>query len=86
MVINVARRSNLTAQIAAANYDTLLYLRSPCDGAEVVCNDDAFEFELPDGLWSAFRVEVDPGTYYLFIEGFSGDVGEGSVQIDVEPL
>lgn len=86
VVINVARRANLTAQIAAANYDTLLYLRSPCDGDEVICNDDAFEFDLPDGLWSAFRVEVEPGTYYLFIEGFSGDVGEGSVQIDIEPL
>lgn len=85
IVVSVAVPSTLTAQISDANYDTLLYLRSACDGEELACNDDSFEIDLPDGLWSSIVIDVEPGLYYLFVEGFLGEVGQASVRIDVVP-
>lgn len=85
IVVNVDVPSVLTAFIVEANYDTLLYLRGDCDGAELICNDDWFDVPADEPLWSSLQLPVEPGTYYLFVEGYSGDVGQGAVQIDVEP-
>ena len=84
IVINVAVRSTLRAFIAQADYDTALNLYSPCDGPNLACNDD--DFELPDNLWSSITVAVDPGTYYLMVEGFGDDAGSATVDITVTPL
>ena len=69
--------------------NTLLYLRAPCDGAdaEIDCNDDHFDDPpLPDGLWSRLHLQLDPGTYFLFVEGYNGQTGRATISIDVNPL
>ncbi len=84
IVINVEARSNLRAFIADADYDTALNLFSPCDGPNIACNDD--DFNLPDNLWSSIAVVVEPGTYYLMVEGYSDNTGTATVDITVEAL
>ena len=77
--IIVARPGRLSAEIVAADYDPLIFLRGECDnpGAEIACNDDF------NGLLSRVEANVQPGTYYLFVEGFGGDRGPGTVAISI---
>ncbi|MEZ4437137.1 MAG: hypothetical protein R3F65_32480 [bacterium] len=85
IVLTVVEPSTLTAQISAANFDTMLFIRADCDGEDIECNDDSFDIDLPDGLWSSFIIDVEPGNYYLFVEGYFGEVGQATVRIDIEP-
>ncbi|MCA9540803.1 MAG: hypothetical protein KC620_18010, partial [Myxococcales bacterium] len=89
IAITFAEPVDVIFEIAAADYDTLLYLRAPCDGAdaEIDCNDDHFDDPpLPDGLWSRLHLQLDPGTYFLFVEGYNGQTGRATISIDVNPL
>jgi hypothetical protein len=54
-----------------AEFDSVLYVRRDCvdPGTVVDCNDDA-----GDSNHSALDLQLDPGTYYVFIDGY----GEGS--------
>lgn len=56
--------------------DTVVYLREgTCDGVQVACNDDA------DGLQtSALALELQPGTYQLFVDTEAAV----SVEVDVD--
>ena len=49
-------------------YDTVLHLRRECDdqSTQIACNDDAGE-----GVLSKLEVTLDPGTYYLIVDGYS---------------
>ena len=69
----------MSAEIVNADYDPLISLRAECDDprTELECNDDF------SGLLSRVEARVEPGTYYLFVEGFDGDTGPGTVAISV---
>jgi len=56
----------------STGFDTGLYLRSACGdaGAELACNDDD---EPPGDFGSHVTATLDPGTYYLVVDGFDGD-------------
>jgi len=57
----------------ASGYDTLLHLRSVCDDAssEIACDDDAGE-----RTDAYLDLELDAGTYFLFMDGWSGRRGD----------
>jgi len=69
----------LNLSFRTTGYDTLIYLRSACDDeeSEIDCNDDF------DGLGSRIETELDAGTYYLFVDGYSTGVGAFSLNIDI---
>ena len=45
---------------------------------EIACNDD-----LPDNRHSSVDSVLDPGTYFVFVDGFA-DSSQGSFTMDVE--
>lgn len=71
-------RGRLVAR--ASGFDTVLYLRSGCDGAELACNDDVSE----DDRGSSFDVELEPGTYVLFADAYDADVGALVLELTFE--
>jgi hypothetical protein len=58
--------------LSGSQYDTLLHLRSDCDdpASELACDDDGGE-----GLDSLIELDLQPGTYYLFIDGYGNNTG-----------
>ncbi|MDC0460529.1 T9SS type A sorting domain-containing protein, partial [Crocinitomicaceae bacterium] len=60
-----------------ATWDTYLYLTTaPCGGSIIALNDDAC------GLRSSITASLQPGTYYLAIEGFSA-FSQGAFTVDI---
>ncbi|MFH1436164.1 MAG: MXAN_6577-like cysteine-rich protein [Pseudomonadota bacterium] len=57
-----------------ADWDTVLYVRDACadEDAEVVCDDDGC-----DGLQSTITADLDPGLYYLWVDGWNGSACGG---------
>jgi len=83
VAITLAQASALRATIIDSTHDTLIHLRGVCDDAatEIACNDDF------NGLNSQIDVpRLDAGTYFLFLDGFAGGQGSGTVDIVVTPL
>jgi hypothetical protein len=93
LTVDVTVASRLTARTDAApsanDLDTYVYLRTDCDDptTELGCNDDinpAGDFR------SILSVEVQPGSYYLVIDGSSDDgltpSGDIGVQVDLVEL
>jgi hypothetical protein len=77
----VSSRTNVTfATCGETSWDTILDLRRVCDddseGARVTCNDDGC------GMQSSISATLDPGVYYLWIDGYEED-DCGSFQIQV---
>jgi hypothetical protein len=70
----LAQQTSIDAQ--STGFDTGLYLRSACDdaGAELACNDDD---DPPGELGSRVTATLDPGTYYLVVDGFDGEAVGG---------
>ena len=69
--------------ITAGNYDTVMYLRTTCDDldTELDCNDDS------EGLLSAlFFPRLEAGQYFIIVDGYSGDSGTATVDVQVTPL
>lgn len=61
------------------SWDTVLDLRSVCDdsAASLICNDDAC------GTQSQIEATLEPGIYYLWIDGYSdGACGSFSIAVD----
>lgn len=57
-------------------------MRSDCTDqtSELACNDDA-----GDNRHSMLETELDPGTYYVFMDGFaSGNAGAFTMDVDVQ--
>jgi hypothetical protein len=77
VVISVAERALVTMSIVERSYDTLIHLRGECDDAEseIACNDDF------GGLQSQISVNLDPGTYFLYLDGFAGRFGTGTLRV-----
>ncbi len=78
IVLAVPQAATLTAEIVEGDYDTAMNLRAPCDAEPLACDDDG-----GDGLLSRISRDVEPGVYYLFIEGFAGSTGEATVDISI---
>jgi len=80
--IEVEERGLLSAHLSS-NYDGVLYLMRSCGQAQstVACNDDA-----PDTSNSRIATTVDPGTYFLVVDGFGEASGSYELTVNVEPL
>lgn len=77
--IDVPRRQRLVADVDG-QFDTVLYVRKDeCEDseAEVACNDDAPTGKGKASNTRASRIDevVDPGTYYVFVDGFGSNSG-----------
>ena len=61
-------------------FDTVMYLRSDCDdpASEIDCDDQG-----GPGNGSRLDVDLEPGTYYLYVDGYSDYSGQYSLTIDV---
>ena len=66
--LTVSARGELSADLRGSTFDTVLYLRSAAcaTGTQVACNDDVSR----GTVWSRVGGTLDPGTYYLFVDGF----------------
>jgi hypothetical protein len=72
--------------VTVEGFDTVLFLRTDCNrpDSEVDCNDD-FDWSL--GYGSRLTRRLEPGTYYLFVDGY--DEGGGAYTLTAifsEPL
>jgi hypothetical protein len=75
-------RATLTFETIQAGFDTLIWVRRACDdgGTELGCNDDS------NGVLSQVVVpNAEPGTYYMFVDGFGGRPVQTAAQITVTP-
>jgi len=82
-VMNLISRSNVDINTCSGtSWDTVLYLRSgSCTGTEIGCSDDAC------GVQSRITATLDPGTYYIFVDGFgSGNAGAFMLSVSITPL
>lgn len=83
--LDVARRSRLRVRQQSA-HDGSLYVRSACANAasEIACDDDFINTNA-----SLITQFVDPGTYYVFSDGYGGagssNVGTFSLTADLAP-
>jgi hypothetical protein len=81
----IRRRSmvRLALSTTASNYDPSLYLRRDCLDAttEVSCNDDAGDVQ-----HSLIETTLEPGTYTVFVDGFSQrNAGPYSLEVTITP-
>ncbi len=70
--LDVAQRERVTIEVEA-KFDSVLYVRKDdCTdpNAEVDCSDDA-----PDRTHSRVERVLEPGRYYVFVDGYSHDTG-----------
>ena len=81
--LSLNRVSAVTFTIEANQYDTLIHLRSTCDdpNTELACNDDF------NGLASQIAMpRLEPGTYFLMLDGFAARFGAATLRVTVNPL
>ena len=77
----LTRAAEVTAEIVAGNYDTMLFVRASCDeaGSEIGCNDDGGE-----GLLSRLAfARLEAGTYFFFVDGFGARSGQATLELTV---
>jgi len=70
--LNVTERQRVSIEVEA-HFDSVLYVRKDdCSdpNAEVDCNDDS-----PDRTRSRIKRVLDPGRYFVFVDGYSDDSG-----------
>ncbi|MEZ4366880.1 MAG: hypothetical protein R2939_11395 [Kofleriaceae bacterium] len=67
-----------STDVGGTAIDTVLYLRSVCQdtATEIACNDDA------GGVTSELIAAVDPGVYYLVVDGGPGVFGNFSLSVE----
>ncbi|MCS6799246.1 MAG: PPC domain-containing protein [Myxococcota bacterium] len=76
----LSTRTRVQIHTAGSSFDTVVYLRRErCEdnNAEIACNDDASSGGGPSRL----DLTLDPGRYFLFVDGFGG--AEGRYQLVV---
>lgn len=75
------RRSfvRLSLRTTSSNYDASIYIRANCldPSSERACNDDAGDVQ-----HSLIETTLDPGTYTVFVDGFSNN-NTGSYELEV---
>lgn len=82
--LNIAARSRVRIDSTTTGHDGALYLRSNCGDAasEIVCNDD-----YGDNRHSMLTATLDPGTYYLFADGYAeGEQGTFTLRTQMARL
>jgi len=70
--LNVTQRQRIAIEVEA-HFDSVLYIRKDdCNdaNAEVDCNDDS-----PDRTRSRIERVLDPGRYYVFVDGYGDESG-----------
>jgi hypothetical protein len=80
--LQLRRRSTVRITSEQDNWDGAIYVRGDCtdQSTELGCNDDA-----GDNRHSMLETELDPGTYYVFMDGFaSGNQGSFTLDVDVQ--
>lgn len=63
-------------------FDTMMFIREGCLGAELGCHDDV---EGPDGPSEITVGPVGPGDFYIFVTGWGGEVGPYRLSVTVTP-
>ena len=81
--LSISTRSRVTALVESASYDTYLQLRRVCDDDETTfgCDDDS-------GVSYNARIQGDlnPGHYYVLLDGFRGAAGTARVRFTLQGL
>lgn len=67
---------------AASDFDTLVYVRSDCEGVELACNDDS---NMQNKFSDVDTGPITSGTYDVFIDGFATHSGTADVTITITP-
>ncbi|MGI5865628.1 MAG: clostripain-related cysteine peptidase, partial [Myxococcales bacterium] len=62
-----------------SGFDTVLYLRSSCTGADLYCNDDG-----GSDFGSRIEAALTAGSYFLFVDGFNNAAATFTLTVDVE--
>ena len=78
----VRDRSQFQA-VLQSTYDGALYLQSSCGQqySEIACNDDD-----PDTSRSQVDATLEPGTYFLIVDGYSTEGGDYEIVATTQPL
>ncbi|MCB9552439.1 MAG: carboxypeptidase regulatory-like domain-containing protein [Myxococcales bacterium] len=76
-VVDVVERAEVSMIIIDAEHDTVIALQEVCgdDASEVDCNDDF------NDVLSGLELILEPGRYYLILDGFEGDEGQGTLEV-----
>lgn len=80
--LQIRRRSTVRITSEQTDWDGAIYVRSDCTDqtSELACNDDA-----GDNRHSMLETELEPGTYFVFMDGFaSANQGAFSLDVDVQ--
>ncbi len=80
--VTLDRRTQLSA-VLQSGFDGALYLSRRCGdpSAELVCNDDS-----PDTTRSQIDATLDPGDYYLVVDGYGNEAGEYDLVVQLSEL
>jgi hypothetical protein len=72
-------RSDVFVTTHGTGFDTAVYMRNGCCGAEIACNDDA-----DNRTTSVLSVRgLLPGTYYIFVDGRNNANQAGTFTVDI---
>ncbi|HTB75819.1 MAG TPA: hypothetical protein VK762_21365 [Polyangiaceae bacterium] len=81
--LDVSRRERVTIEVEA-HFDSVLYIRKDdCTdpSAEVDCNDDG-----PDRTHSRIERVLDPGKYYVFVDGYGQESGTFKMNVSTSDV
>ncbi|MBX3274794.1 MAG: pre-peptidase C-terminal domain-containing protein [Sandaracinaceae bacterium] len=80
--VTLQRRAQLSVTLTSA-YDGALYLLGACGDmrSEIACNDDA-----PNTSRSFIEATLDPGTYYVVVDGYANEAGAYELTTQVTDL
>ncbi|MCA9609666.1 MAG: putative metal-binding motif-containing protein [Myxococcales bacterium] len=81
--LTLATRSRVVASTEGSTFDTVLHVHQTmcADGGELYCDDDGGE-----GATSLVDQMLDPGTYFIVVDGFgSTSAGEYFLEVTVTP-
>ena len=86
--LSLTQRSNVILSLQGSSYDTVLFVREgQCDdqSREIDCNDDYYG--LQSYLEFTGQEALDPGDYYIFVDGFSSyNSGNYQLYVEVNPI
>lgn len=80
--VTLTQRAQLGVEVTSS-YDGAVYLLGQCGQmqSEIQCNDDA-----PTTSRSYVEATLDPGTYYVVVDGYAGERGQFSVTARITEL
>lgn len=77
-VYSFTLEETMEVDVSSIGFDTVLYLRSECSDSagDIACDDDSTP---PGDYGSRITETLSPGDYYLFVDGYGGTTGYGSM-------